>query len=79
MTKQQLIEKLNGDLKNEYTHMHFYLQSSFIIEGLHRAEIGEWLAKCLVKNEVFNMKIEDEQDFYIYFVYGNRSGLYEDE
>jgi bacterioferritin (cytochrome b1) len=45
MTKQQLIEKLNGDLKNEYTHMHFYLQSSFIIEGLHRAEIGEWLAK----------------------------------
>jgi bacterioferritin (cytochrome b1) len=45
MTKQNLIEKLNNDLKNEYTHMHFYLQSSFVIEGLHRAEIGEWLAK----------------------------------
>jgi len=45
MTKQSLIEKLNSDLKNEYTHMHFYLQSSFLIEGLHREEIGEWLAK----------------------------------
>jgi bacterioferritin (cytochrome b1) len=45
MTKEELITKLNGDLTNEYTHMHFYLHSSFMIEGLHRAELGEWLAE----------------------------------
>lgn len=43
MTKAELIEKLNDDLRNEYTHMHFYLYSSFMIQGFHRLEIGEWL------------------------------------
>ncbi len=31
------------DLRNEYTHMLFYLASSSTIKGLFRAEYGEWL------------------------------------
>lgn len=45
MTKTELINKLNGDLVNEYTHMHFYLNSSFLVEGIIRAELTEWLAE----------------------------------
>ena len=43
MTKKQLIDNLNADLMNEYRHMHFYLHASFMVQGLHRAEIGEFL------------------------------------
>lgn len=43
MTKQQLIDLLNEDLKNEYKHMHFYLHSAFVVQGLHREEIREYL------------------------------------
>lgn len=45
ITKTELIEKLNSDLMNEYTHMHFYLQSSFLVEGTYRHEVAEWLAE----------------------------------
>jgi len=45
MNKEELICLLNEDLKNEYTHMHFYLQSSFLVEGINRAEIAEWLVE----------------------------------
>lgn len=45
MTKEELVCLLNEDLKNEYTHMHFYLQSSFLVEGINRAEIAEWLVE----------------------------------
>ena len=45
MNKADLIDKLNGDLKNEYMHMHFYLHSSVMVKGLVRAEISEWLAE----------------------------------
>lgn len=45
MTKEDLILHLNGDLVNEYTHMHFYLQSSFLVEGTYRHEVSEWLAE----------------------------------
>lgn len=45
MTKEELVNVLNEDLKNEYTHMHFYLQSSFLVEGINRAEIAEWLVE----------------------------------
>ncbi len=45
MNKEELISLLNEDLKNEYTHMHFYLQSSFLVEGMNRAEIAEWLVE----------------------------------
>lgn len=43
MTKTELIDLLNGDLKNEYMHMHFYLHSAVVVRGLHRAEIREFL------------------------------------
>jgi ferritin len=45
MNKEQLIRKLNSDLVNEYTHMHFYLQSSFLVEGTYRHEVSEWLVE----------------------------------
>lgn len=45
MNKEELILKLNSDLVNEYTHMHFYLQSSFLVEGTYRHEVSEWLAE----------------------------------
>jgi len=45
MNKNQLIDNLNKDLKNEYTHMHFYLHSSFLVEGTYRDEVSEWLVK----------------------------------
>ena len=45
MNKEELVCLLNEDLKNEYTHMHFYLQSSFLVEGINRAEIAEWLVE----------------------------------
>lgn len=46
MTKSQLIEKLNGDLANEYAHMHFYLHSAALVCGLHRAELREFLMEA---------------------------------
>lgn len=43
MLRPKLIEKLNADLTNEYTHMHYYLHHSVMVEGINRAEISEWL------------------------------------
>jgi len=45
MNKSELINRLNEDLVNEYTHMHFYLHSSFMVEGVYRAEVAEWLVE----------------------------------
>jgi len=45
MNKTDLISKLNSDLMNEYTHMHFYLHSSFLVEGTYRHEVAEWLVE----------------------------------
>jgi len=43
MTKEEMIQKLNGDLSNEYMHMNFYLHHAATVQGLHRSEIGEYL------------------------------------
>lgn len=43
MTKEQMINLLNGDLQNEYMHLHFYLHSAAMVAGLHRAELKEFL------------------------------------
>lgn len=45
MTKNEMLSLLVEDLKNEYTHMLFYLAASATIRGLHRLELGEWLEK----------------------------------
>jgi ferritin len=42
-TKQELINMLQEDLKNERKHMMFYMQAGVMIKGLHREEIGEFL------------------------------------
>lgn len=43
MTKQEMMDLLNSDIRNEYTHFHFYLQSAIMVGGLHREEIREFL------------------------------------
>jgi len=45
MTKEELVELVNSDLKNEYKHMLFYLRSSVIVRGLHREPIKAFLEK----------------------------------
>ncbi len=42
MTKQELIDLLNEDLKNERMHMLFYLNASIVVKGLHREEMSEF-------------------------------------
>lgn len=42
-SRDHLLSLMVGDLKNEYTHMLFYLSNSATIRGLHRPELGEWL------------------------------------
>lgn len=45
MTRQELINKLNNDLANEYKHMLFYLFASIRVKGLHRSELSELFSK----------------------------------
>jgi bacterioferritin (cytochrome b1) len=33
---------MDNDLANEYKHMHFYLHSAIVVQGLHREELGEF-------------------------------------
>ena len=42
---EQLIDCLRGDLRNEYHHLHFYLQSAGLVTGLHRAELADMLTE----------------------------------
>lgn len=41
--KNELIEMLKQDLRNEVLHMNFYLLNSTTVTGLHREEISEFL------------------------------------
>jgi bacterioferritin (cytochrome b1) len=45
MVRDQLIEKLQFDLKNERKHMLFYLQAAVLVRGLHREEFSEFFYK----------------------------------
>jgi len=45
MKIENLVDLLIGDLSNEYSHMHFYMQASTNVIGLHRQEIGEFFAE----------------------------------
>lgn len=42
MNINELVDLLISDLANEYAHMHFYIQASTNIRGLHRQEISEF-------------------------------------
>lgn len=44
MKIEELVDLLIKDLANEYAHMHFYIQASTNIRGLHRQEISEYFA-----------------------------------
>lgn len=46
MTKQEIINLLNVDLRNEYIHLHFYLLSVSNVRGLHRAELKEFFTEA---------------------------------
>lgn len=43
MTKEELIESLQNDLRNERKHLAFYTQASVLVAGLHREELREFL------------------------------------
>lgn len=49
MSLQKLIQDLNNDLKNEWTHLTFYLHSASLIQGLHCHEYKELLLKEAAK------------------------------
>lgn len=40
-----MLELLNGDLANEYRHLHFYLNAASVVQGLHRNHVREFLLK----------------------------------
>lgn len=46
---QKLIQDLNNDLKNEWTHLAFYLHSASLVTGLHCHEYKELLLKEAAK------------------------------
>ena len=41
MTKENMIQLLNNDLKNEWKHLHFYLYHASAVTGLHCGEYKE--------------------------------------
>jgi bacterioferritin (cytochrome b1) len=43
MTRKDMLDLMKADLKNEYTHMLFYLSHAAHLRGLHRIELREWL------------------------------------
>lgn len=45
MTIDGLVDLLMNDLANEYAHMHFYIQASTNVRGLHRQELSEFFAE----------------------------------
>jgi bacterioferritin (cytochrome b1) len=45
MTKEEMIELLKSDLRNEWTHLNFYLFHASAVVGLHRHEFKELLMK----------------------------------
>jgi bacterioferritin (cytochrome b1) len=45
MTKEELAELVNSDLKNELKHLQFYLHAGAMLRGLHREELKEFLWK----------------------------------
>jgi len=49
MTLEELIISLKNDLRNELTHMHFYLQSAALVQGLHAKEYKEFFLKEAAK------------------------------
>jgi rubrerythrin len=53
--RKKMVDLLLSDLRNEYTHMMFYLSSSSLIRGLHRRELREWLEEE-AKSEMEHVK-----------------------
>ena len=49
MTFEELVVELKKDLRNEITHMHFYLQSAALVQGLHAKEYKEFFSKEAAK------------------------------
>ncbi len=46
---EELLKNLKNDLRNEITHMHFYLQSAALVQGLHAKEYKEFFLKEAAK------------------------------
>jgi len=43
MTLSEFVEKMNADLRNEWTHLQFYLYHAGAVTGLHAEEYREFL------------------------------------
>lgn len=63
MNKQEMIDLINSDLANEYTHMLFYLQCASSVGGLHREEYREFFYKSAQSEMDHVRKFSD-------FIYG---------
>ena len=48
---QNLIDLLKSDLRNECTHLMFYLQSASLVQGLHSKEYKEHLDEIIIASE----------------------------
>lgn len=46
MTLTQFLEIMNGDLTNEWTHLHFYLYHASAVSGLHAQEYKEFFTEA---------------------------------
>jgi hypothetical protein len=44
MTLPEFLDKMNADLKNEWTHLQFYLYHAAAVAGLHAEEYSEFLS-----------------------------------
>lgn len=44
MTLPEFLDRMNADLKNEWTHLQFYLYHAAAVTGLHAEEYSEFLA-----------------------------------
>lgn len=45
MTNDEVVSLLNGDLRNEYKHMLFYLHGAIMLQGAERLHLGEFFKK----------------------------------
>ena len=68
MTINELIVNLQNDLRNELTHLHFYLQSAALVQGLHAKDIKDILTKLNSRLDTIEQKIN--------YLYENNSPVF---
>jgi bacterioferritin (cytochrome b1) len=59
MTKEEMIQILNNDLKNEWKHLRFYLYHASAVRGFHREEYRELFLKNAASEMVHVTQFSD--------------------